>query len=128
MQTLQVMTEIEKPGTVMVQAFSEKGFTRQNEAIGFFVRRRRHGDKFMIADWKEFSPRWMKFVDSPPAEWAEKIEAKYGKGAISMAKGFDRVVETVEQQTLAQATMPQNAGQFDFSNGRVKKTPDPRGK
>lgn len=121
MQTLQVMTEIEKPGIVEVMAYSEKGFTRQNEAIGFFVRRRRHGDKFMLADWKEFSPRWMKFTSEPPKEWREKIEAKFGKESVVLTKGFDRVVETVEQLSLSQASKPRDAGQFDFANGRVKK-------
>jgi hypothetical protein len=121
MQTLQVMTEIEKPGIVTVQAFSEVGFERQNAAVGFFVRRRRHGDQFKLANWKEFSPRWMKFVDEPPKEWREKIEAKFGKDSVSMAKGFDRIEETVEQLSMAQAGRPREAGNFDFANGRVKK-------
>jgi len=125
MQTLQVMTEVEKPGTVEVVAFSELGFTRQNQAVGFFVRRRRHGDRFKLADWREFSPRWMKFVDEPPEDWRKNIEAKFGKDSVTVTggsqTGFDRIEETVEQLSMSQAGKPRESGQFNFSTGKVKR-------
>lgn len=135
MQTLQVVTEIEKPGTVLVEAYAPEGeFLRQNQAVGFFVRRRYHGDQFMIARWEEFSPRWMKFVGEVKQEWVEKIEAReklYQTNAeiASVEQGktqADRQREIAEQaaksvMSLSQAAKPEAAGEFQTSSGQIKK-------
>lgn len=136
MQTLQVVTEVEKPGTVLVEAFAPDGaFLRANQAVGFFVRRRKAGDQFKIARWDEFSPHWMKFVGEPPAEWVEKIKARealYQRNAeiATVEQGRTAAERTREiareaassVMSLAQAGSKEPAGEFHTSSGQVKKT------
>ena len=66
------------PGKVTVRAKPPGG--RINDAkplCGYFAFRRRYaGETFQINTWQEFSPRWMEFVEEPPADWKPQIEAK----------------------------------------------------
>ena len=76
---IQVVTEIENPNAhVAVKAIAP--IDRQDDArpvAGFYVRRRYHGDEFMIEKAEEFSPTWMRFVDTPPDEWIAAIKSRY---------------------------------------------------
>jgi len=80
-QSVQVVTEVENPeGSVLVQAVAH--VDRQDDShplAGFYVRRRYHGDQFMIAAPEEFSPVWMRFVNDPPKEWRDKLGARLKK-------------------------------------------------
>jgi len=77
MAVLQVQVETERNGTVAVRAKAAPGREMDSRPIaGFYVRRRFEGDVFKINDWKEFSPRWMEFVETPPNGWQEQIDAR----------------------------------------------------
>lgn len=79
MTVLRVQVETERPGIVTVRAKAAPGHESDARPIaGFFVRRRYEGDTFKINAWHEFSPRWMEFVDDPPADWIEKIKGREG--------------------------------------------------
>ena len=135
MQTLKVQTEIEKPGTVLVEAFdSDSGFPRQGETVGFFVRRRKVGDQFYLARWEEFAPQWMKFVGEAPAEWVEKIQAReklhqrnteiftVEQNKTAADRQRELIEETVRSvMPLSQLGKPEPAGEFQSSSGQIKR-------
>lgn len=99
MALLKVQVETEKPGTVLVRAKAAPGRELDSRPIaGFYVRRRFEGDTFKINEWHEFSPRWMEFIDTPPPEWMEKIQAREGNRDDLMAKAQFENAKTPEQK------------------------------
>lgn len=129
MQTLRVETVTEKPGIVTVQAIKpDSVMTRENQMVGFFVRARREGDRFQIARWEEFSPRWMRFVDQPPEDWAEKIRAResaFGRDFnVELAGIVERkVVETPDDAiALSRAGKSEESGSINYASGKITKT------
>lgn len=116
----QVFVETEKPGTVMVRAVASAD--KQDDArpvAGFFVRRRYHGDTFMLADWKEFSPRWMQFMGDVPTEWLDSIKAKFGE--FPDHEDDEPQVQAPQMFSMGQAAKPQTAT-INYSNGKVKRS------
>lgn len=80
--SVQVVTETEKPGLVMVRAVATGERAKDGRPVaGFFVRRRYDGDRFMIAKPEEFSANWMRFEDQPPKEWVSIIKKRTGVDA-----------------------------------------------
>ena len=135
---LRVQTETEKPGIVTVEAFCP-GIDNQaalgnagshavnGQTAGFLVRRRKHGERFKIADWREFSPRWMRFVDDPPKDWLKHIGVREEDRASVMAKA-DQENKLTPQELLmrqmfsmSQAMNPTKAT-IEHSTGRIKDT------
>lgn len=99
MAVLKVQVETEKPGIVLVRAKAAPGREGDSRPIaGFYVRRRYEGDTFKINEWHEFSPRWMEFVDQPPPDWLEKIEAREGSRDDLFAKAQIENAKTPEQK------------------------------
>lgn len=125
MALLKVQVETERPGIVKVRAKAAPG--REGDArpiAGFFVRRRYEGDEFMIADWKEFSPRWMEFVDTPPDGWVEKIKAREGDVDVMARKAEAENAKTPEQRIAAQMlsmanVLNQEMGSINQATGKV---------
>lgn len=142
-QVLKVHVETERDGIVTVEAFSEeavagaspgvsgKVLADANKPAGFFVRRRYHGDRFKINDWKEFSPKWMRFVDTPPEGWIEQINAREGQRQSSLEAAtveqnktpLQRIAEAVREPSevvsLAEYGKPADAGTINQATGRV---------
>lgn len=135
MQVLRVETVTELPGVCMVEAFKPVSMMdREGQMVGFYVRARHVGDRFQIAKWEDFSPRWMKFADPIPEGWEEKIrerEEKLGKIAeISRAEELvtpiEKVVQIVRQATegvaLSQVGQQHDTGTINYSSGKITKT------
>lgn len=133
-QVLRVETVTEQPGVCTVEAFKPvQMMDREGQMVGFFVRARHAGDRFQIAKWEDFSPRWMKFVDHIPDGWKEKIEAREGlRGQIAelsfaeeRATPSDRLAQVAVDAAavaLSQVGQPQDAGTMNFSTGKITKT------
>lgn len=129
MAVLQVQVETERPGTVTVRAKAAPGREMDARPVaGFYVRRRYEGDTFKISDWKEFSPRWMEFVDDPPAEWLEKIKAREGEIELMAAKAEEENSlsprEQVMRQMLSMAQVAAGGGEtqtINQSTGKVSR-------
>jgi hypothetical protein len=114
----QVITETEKPGTVLVRAFANQDRMGDARPIaGFFVRRRYHGDTFLLARPEEFSPTWMRFVNDPPAEWADQLK-KVAKAHKVDLEDFTKPAET-EMFAMSQVSDRDRGAQMNYSNGRV---------
>lgn len=115
----QVIVETEKPGIVRVRAIASPDKQMDARPVaGFFVRRRYHGDIFAIAKWEEFSTRWMEFVDQPPQEWIEKIQAKYGEiPELARAEQEEPEPKTFSMGELAK----QPTATMNYSTGQVIK-------
>jgi len=112
MAVLQVQVETERPGTVTVRAKAAPGREMDARPIaGFYVRRRFEGETFKINDWHEFSPRWMEFVDDPPADWVEKIKAREGDIELKVQKAEEENAlsprDQIMRQMLSMAQMAQ---------------------
>jgi len=115
MAVLQVLLETERPGTVAVRAKAAPGREMDAKPIaGFYVRRRFAGETFKINDWKEFSPRWMEFIDEPPAEWLTKIKAREGDIELMAQKAEEENAlsprEQIMRQMLSMAQVAQGGG------------------
>lgn len=130
MALLKVQVETERPGIVQVRAKAAPGREMDSKPVaGFFVRRRFEGDVFMIAEWHEFSPRWMEFVDPDkvPKDWIEKIESREGNRNFLIAQA-ERENAKSPRELMAEAfmSMAQAAGGGDVltinqSTGKVTK-------
>ena len=123
-QSVQAVTEIEKPGTVLVQAVASAD--RMDDAhpiAGFFVRRRYHGDTFMIASPEEFSPKWMRFVEEPPKEWKEKLSKRLKFLRMDDLSVDELVVEKEDpnrqfSMSELQGQQAHQSGKLTYSGGR----------
>jgi hypothetical protein len=103
MAVLQVQLETERAGTVTVRAKAAPGRESDAKAIaGFYVRRRYAGDTFKINSWREFSPRWMEFVDEPPAEWLTQIKAREGEIEVMAQKAEEENALSPRDQIMRQ--------------------------
>lgn len=129
MAVLQVQVETERPGLVTVRAKAAPGREMDARPVaGFYVRRRFEGDTFKIGDWKDFSPRWMEFVDDPPAEWVERIKAREGDIELMAQKAEEENSlsprEQVMRQMLSMAQVAAGGGETQSINqatGRVSR-------
>ncbi len=75
------MTERED-GIVEVEAIASAEAIGDGKPVaGFYVRRRFHRERFLIAKPEDFSPTWMRFVDVPPGDWEGKIRSNEWVGA-----------------------------------------------
>lgn len=122
-----VTTDPVVPGIIRVRAVAPSD--RKNDArpvAGFYVVRRYDGEVFSISDWKQFSRRWMEFIDEPPKEWLEALEIEEDKRAEVMAKAEaeakvtpeERLVFAMSQVLGMQTGKSPNA--FDASNGKFR--------
>lgn len=130
-QVLRVETVIEQPGVCTVEAFKPAAMMdREGQMVGFFVRSRHVGDRFQIAKWEDFSPRWMKFVDQIPEGWEEKIkEREKLRGQIaelSMAEARatpnDKLLQVAHEAAgvaLSQVHQSQDGGTMNFATGKI---------
>jgi hypothetical protein len=115
----------EKPGVVMVQAIAT--VERQNDGrplAGFFVRRRYQGETFMIAEAKEFSPRWMRFVDEPPKEWHEDLKKILGGDIEDFMAESEEPRRRTPEQPFSMTEVSQRARtnqDIDYATGKIKR-------
>ncbi len=128
--TAQVVLETESRGRVTVRAKAPGN--RANDAkpiAGFFGAKRYYaGQTFRINDWQQFSPRWMEFVDEPPAEWIAKIQEREKTTEVFVAKRKAEDSKTVQQRQFGamfsmfqvQASQAGLGKQFDAATGSVK--------
>lgn len=128
MALLQVQTETDRPGKVLVQAKPAPGREMDARPIGgFYIRRRYAGDQFRINDWTEFSPRWMEFIEEPPAEWKEKILAREGDIRLMAEKAAEENVLTpvdlMKREMFSMASMmrPQVEQTLNQATGKVSR-------
>lgn len=132
------VVEHERQGTVLVRAIPPSG--RLNDArpvCGFDGRRRRYaGETFLISEAKEFSPRWMEFVDragnviDPPAEWQAVIQARESALAQQIEQGRRENAQSVQQKQVANLVsmfqlQAQNVSSHFNSDGQVVRNVDP---
>jgi hypothetical protein len=119
------------PGSVTVRAVAPT--ERMNDArplAGFYIRRRYHNDEFALSDWRQFSKRWMEFVDEPPEDWVKAMELDEVQKAELMAKAIEEDKQAkAEPLMFALSQMlggmgVKKPGDFDYSSGRMK---DPQG-
>lgn len=69
-----VKVETEKDGIILVEAVADEARMGDGRPVaGWFVRRRYHGERFLLEKPEEFSARWMRFVDVPPKDWVEAL-------------------------------------------------------
>lgn len=121
---VEVQTEVDG-GKVRVRAIAPNG--RINDArpvAGFFIRRRYHGEEFLIASWDQFYPSWMEFVDQPPEEWKSKIQkAKDARDhSLEQIKAHDQIMRERMQQTVSMGELLHQPGsQMDTATGQVRK-------
>lgn len=119
--TVQVVTQNENPnGRVLVVAVAEESKLGDGRPIaGFYYQRRYHGQQFRIEKPQEFSPRWMRFVEEPPADWADKLKA-YDLDTKKFAKldAKEFVADPNEIFAMSQAQGREN-GVMNYANGRV---------
>jgi hypothetical protein len=121
-----VVTQIENPeGTVLVQAVAHAD--RMDDAhpiAGFYVRRRYHGDTFLIARPEDFSPIWMRFVNDPPKEWKDKLGARLKTMRMDEDISVDGLVVEKEDpnrqfsMSELQAQQPRQSGKISYKGGR----------
>lgn len=128
MQTTQVETVIELPsgeGKMLVEAKRPANMIeRKGQMVGFFIRKRLEGDRFMIGKWEDFSPRWMVPVGEFPEGWLGKIDGReklYGREYKPEGLPERQPQEPVRPVALSQANTPITSGSFDYSTGRVRK-------
>lgn len=136
MQVLRVETVTEQPGICTVEAFRPAGMMeREGQMVGFFVRARHEGDRFQIAKWEEFSPRWMKFVGSIPEGWEEKLQERERlRGQIAelsiaeeRATPTDKFLQVAQRAAgdaiaLSQVGNATESGTLNYATGKVTKT------
>lgn len=134
MQVLRVETVTEVPGVCMVEAFRPASMMeREGQMVGFFVRARHERDRFQIAKWEDFSPRWMRFVDPIPEGWEEKIQEREKlRGQIAdlsraeeIATPTDKLMQVAQHAgaiALSQAGQAQDAGTLNYATGKISKT------
>ncbi len=94
---LKVQLETDRPGLVPVRAKPAPGHELDGRPIGgFYIRRRWAGEQFAINDWREFSPRWMEFVDETavPKDWWDKLKIREEERAAFIAKAEDENKKT----------------------------------
>jgi hypothetical protein len=126
-------TEIEKPGVVLVQAFAPPTKAEDAKPVcGFFVRRRFHGQQFLLAKPEEFSANWMQFAETPPKEWIEKlralgrIEAKADISEYMVPSGLSTKDQLIKEQTetfsVGELMLREKQSQtMNYSTGRVQR-------
>lgn len=103
--SVQVQTEIEKPGFVMVCAIAHGERMNDGRPVaGFFVRRRYEGDRFMLADPSEFSPVWMRFEDPIPKEWEAPLKKRLKVDSLEQFK-YQPPPDPARQNGFAQVSM-----------------------
>lgn len=125
MALLQLQVETDRPGLVKVRAKAAAGREMDSRPLaGFYIRRRYEGDTFAINDWREFSPRWMEFIEEPPKEWLDAIEKREGVREIVMAEAAaNGVVEPARPSQFAMSQsnpVPRSSNEFDYGKGRPK--------
>lgn len=121
---VETITEIHGAATV-VAIKSDTSIERDGQLVGFYVRGRREGDRFEIAKWEDFSPRWMRFADVPPDGWVAKIEAREKlRGQIDSLSLTEIPAEgRSEADTLAaysQNPTVRTANDFDYGTGKMR--------
>lgn len=123
---VETITEIHGAATV-VAIKSDTSIERDGQLVGFYVRGRREGDRFEIAKWEDFSPRWMRFADVPPDGWVAKIEAREKlRGQIdslSLVAGAESRPVRSEAEAIAaysQNPVVRTANDFDYGTGKMK--------
>lgn len=132
MQVLRVETVTEVPGVCWVEAFKPTSMMdREGQMVGFFVRARHVGDRFQIAKWEDFSPRWMRFVDPLPEGWEAKIQEREKlRGQIAdLSRAEERATPTdkllqvarhaAEGVALSQIASAQEAGTINYATGKI---------
>ena len=129
MAVLRVQTETERPGIITVRAKAAPGREMDAKPVaGFFVRRRFEGDTFKINEWHEFSPRWMEFVDNPPQEWLDKINAREQNNQQIQTRAEAENAKTPETRiaetmfSMASVMRNQEGGTINQATGKVSKT------
>lgn len=126
MAVLKVQVETERDGIVRVRALAAPGREMDAKPVaGFFVRRRFEGDEFMLANWHEFSPRWMQFVDKPPQDWLDKINAREQNNLQVQTRSEAENAKTPEQRiaetmfSMASVMKDSDAGTINMASGKV---------
>lgn len=123
------------PGIITVRAKAPGNRTNDAKPLAGFIygRRRYAGETFRLNDWKQFSPRWMEFVDEPPADWLQNIQQRESTTLDYVAKAkaeeskspaqrqFETMFSMLEMQQKAN-----HAGRFDPSTGKVVPVIDPQ--
>ena len=127
MAVLRAQVETERPGIVTVRAKSAPGREMDARPIaGFFVRRRYEGEQFKISDWREFSPRWMEFIDTPPSDWLDNIKVTEGCREDFIAKAELENArsprERMAEQVFSMLSMMKDREEkvLEHSTGRIK--------
>lgn len=126
---ISVLTELPSSGGRRVKVRAKATLERTGDAhpvAGFFVIRRYDGDEFHLNDWKQFSSRWMEFVDEPPQEWLDAMDLNEKEKAALMAKQREEEKNSTGEAmvfAMSQALgrmMGRPPTEFDHSSGRFK--------
>jgi hypothetical protein len=135
---VQVQTEVENPnGRIAVKAVAPAERMDDGRPVaGFYVRRRYHGDEFMIEKAADFSPKWMRFVDTPPEDWVTTIKSRYPHFDADEAMVEDEPLTAKQRADARRKEMqrPLSMSQVadaertakEMVNGRVRDKPQPR--